>query len=310
MKRNLFIFMLLLWHTAGFAKNPPWMASNEKIPAYTNLDIRWQDAPKFPRKVWVYEVLPNTFSPEIISNVMTLCSFTEKDKVEDDKNGMVFQGENAARSLSVSFSSGEIQYETPERRYGPTNLAVDVPQVSQLPFIATNLLRRLGINFSDIVGYSNTNRIEYLAPAMTLFYAGNDTITNIPYRTILFKRSVDGMPIAHRNDRINVGEHGMVSGISITWPKLKRIKSYRTISPKEVVKFLRAGNAVHGPVPTNIGGIDWSSIKSLRIKKAIPSYQLDGDRLFPFLYLDAIVDMGDGTVEIGMGCPLIDESKL
>jgi hypothetical protein len=75
--------------------------------------------------------------------------------------------------------------------------------VSQLPFIATNLLRSLGIQFSDIAGYSKTNRIEYLAPAMTLFYAGNDTITNIPYRTILFKRSVDGMPIAHRNYRIN-----------------------------------------------------------------------------------------------------------
>jgi hypothetical protein len=310
MKKSLFIFMVLLCHTAGFAKNPPWMASNEKIPAYTNLDIRWQDAPKFPHKVWVYDLLPNTFSPEIISNAMTLCSFTQKDKVEDDRSGVVFQNKNGSRSLSISFSSGEIQYETPERRYSATNLAVDVPQLGQLPSIATNLLRKLGIKFSDITGYSDTNRIEYLAPAMTLFYIGDDAITNIPYRTILFKRIVDGMPIAHRNFRLNVGEHGTVSKISVMWPTLKRAKSYRTVSPRDVVNLLRAGNAVRGPVPTTVGGIDWPNIKSLKIKKAVPSYQMDGDRLYPFLYLDAVVDMGSQTVEIGMGCPLIDETKL
>lgn len=302
--------MVLLCHTAGFAKNPPWMANNEKIPAYTNLDIRWQNPPKFPRKVWLYDLLPNTFSPGTISNVVVLCSFTEKDKVEDDQNGIVFQHKNGSRSLSVSFASGEIQYETPERRYGPTNLAVDVPTLNQLPSIATNLLNKFEISASDITGYFETNKITYLAPAMTLFYVGNDTITNIPYRTILFKRVVDGMPIAHRNYRFDVGEHGMLSRISIAWPKLRRVKSYRTVSPGEVINFIRTGDAVRGPVPTNIGGIDWQSIKSLSIKKAIPSYQMDGDRLYPFLYLDAIVDMGGETVEIGMGCPLVDETKM
>jgi hypothetical protein len=310
MKKKLFIFIVLLCHMAGFAKNPPWMANNEKIPAYTNLDIHWQDAPNFPRNVWIYDLLPDTFSPAIISNAMTLCSFSEKDKIEDNTNEVVFQNANGSRSLSISFSSGEIQYETPERRYSPTNLAVDVPQLSQLPLIATNLLSQFGIHSSDITGYFDTNKIEYLAPAMTLFYVGDDTITNIPYRTILFKRVVDGMPIAHRYSRFNVGEHGTVSKISVTWPTLKRAKSYQTVSPSDVIKFLRAGDAVRGPVPTTVGDIDWPSIKSLSIKKAIPSYQMDGGRLYPFLYLDAIVDLGSGTVEIGMGCPLIDETKL
>jgi hypothetical protein len=37
--------------------------------------VRWEDSSRFPRKVWTYQLLPNNFSPEIISNVMTLCSF-------------------------------------------------------------------------------------------------------------------------------------------------------------------------------------------------------------------------------------------
>lgn len=31
---------------------------------------------------------------------------------------------------------------------------------------------------------------------------------------------------------------------------------------------------------------------------------------YPFLYLGAVVDTGDVKTKIGMGCPLIDETKL
>jgi len=296
--------------TAGFAQIPPWKANNEAAPARPDLDVRWEATNKFPRKVWIYQLLPNDFSPEIISNVTLLCSFTGKDKIEDDTNGITFQSADSSRTLSISFSSGEIEYETREIRYGPTNLAVGVPQINQLSSMATNFLHKLHISFSDITGYFGTNRIEYLEPALTMFYVGENTITNIPYRTILFKRIVDGMPIAHHNYRFNVSEHGRISKISIAWPNLKRVKSYRAVSPKDVINFLRKGNAVRGPTPDNAPYIDWPSIKSLTIKKAVPSYQMDGNRLYPFLYLDALVDTGNGTVEIGMGCPIIDETKL
>ncbi len=118
------------------------------------------------------------------------------------------------------------------------------------------------------------------------------------------------MPIAYGFYRFNVGEHGRISKISITWPSLKRIKSYHTVSPKEVVDFIRRGDATRGPVPTDIGGIDWLKIESLTITDAIPSYLIDDKRLYPFLYLGALVDTGSQKFKIGMACPLIDESKL
>jgi len=176
--------------------------------------------------------------------------------------------------------------------------------------MATNVLRNLHIRFSDITGYFGTNNIEYLEPVFTEYYVGDTSITNIAYRSVLFKRIVDGMPIIGEFYGFNVGEHGKISRLSVTWPNLKRIKSYRTVSQKEVVNFLRQGNAIRGPVPSDVADIDWPSIKSLTIKTAVPSYQMGNNRLYPFLRLDVLVDIGNGTVEIGMDCPIIDKIKL
>jgi hypothetical protein len=305
----LFSLIQIVCATAGFAQSPPWKANGEAIPARPDLNIRWQDSTKFPRKVWVYDVSPNKFSPEVISNVMTLCSFTENDKIEDNTSGMTFKNADSSRTLSISFSSGEIQYETPELHYSPTNLAVGVPSTNQLSEMAKNILSKLHISFSDITGWLGTNKIDFSEP-LTMYFVGDATITNIPYRTVYFRRSVDGMPIAGHFYRFNVGEHGKISKISIAWPNLKPVKSYSMASRKDVINFLRSGNAIRGPVPTSVGDIDWLSIKGVTIKKAVPSYQISNNQLYPFLRLDALVDTGNGTVDIGMDCPIIDETKM
>jgi hypothetical protein len=309
--KNLISFFLIqiFFFTAGFAQSPPWKENGEAISARTDLDVRWEASNKFPRKVWMYQLLPNKFSPEIISNVMMLCSFTEKNKIQQDTNGATFKSSDGSRALSISFPSGNIHYEIPELNYSPTNLAVGVPLLSQLPPVATNVLHKLHISLSDITGYSGTNKIECLEPVFTEYYVGSTSITNIAYRSVLFRRVVDGMPIIGEFYGFNVGEHGKISRLSITWPKLKRIKSYHTLSQKEVINLLRKGDAIRGPVPTRVGDIDWTSLKSLTIKMAVPSYQMDGNRLYPFLRLDVLVDTGNGYVEIGMDCPIIDETK-
>ncbi len=118
------------------------------------------------------------------------------------------------------------------------------------------------------------------------------------------------MPIAAPFYRFNVGEHGKISKLSIAWPNLKRVKLYRTVSSKDVMNFLREGDAVRGPVPENVGDIDWPGIKSVTIKRAIPSYLIENNhRLYPFLRLDASIDTGHGAVEVGIDCPIIDETK-
>lgn len=310
MKRTI---LLCLIHIAGtmasFSQSSPWKANGVAIPARLDLDVHWLSPGVFPREVWEYDLLPNKFSPEVISNLVSLCLFTAKDKVEKGGEGIVFQTIDHSRILSISFASGNIQYEMPERLYSATNLAVGVPSTDQLAKTATTILDKLHIGLNDITGWRSTNKFDFSEP-LTLYYLGDTTITNIPYRTVYFRRSVDGMPIAGHFYRFNVGERGEIAKISMAWPNMKRAKSYPTVSPNEVVHFLRSGNAIRGPVPTNIGDLDWLSIKSVTIKKAIPSYLITHNQLYPFLRLDVLVNTGSETIEIGLDCPIIDETKL
>jgi hypothetical protein len=309
--RKIILLLLIqsVCATAGFSQSSPWKANNEVVPARPDLNVVWQNPTKFPRKIWIYQLLPNNFSPEIISNLMALCSFTGKDRMGNGTNIIRFQNADHSRTLSISFSAGTIEYQTAEIRYSPTNLAVGVPSTNELPEIAKSFLNQLHIKFSDITGWIGAGKVDFSEP-LTTFYVGDAIITNVPYRTVYFRRSVDGMPLAYDFYRFNVGEHGRISKISIAWPNLKRGKSYRTVSPKEVVDFIRRGNATRGPVPTNIGEIDWPNIKSLTITDATPSYLVNDNRLYPFLYLGALVDAGNVKFKIGMACPLIDETKL
>ena len=311
--KNIFPFFVvgLFFCATAFAENPPWK-NNETgtiIQARADLDVRWETAAKFPGKVWTYQLLPNNFSPEIISNVAALCSFTEKDLSEHRLNGVDFRSNDGSRKLSISFPSGEIHYEATEPHYNPTNLAVGVPKESELPALTTNVLRKLRINFTDIVGWIGTNKIDYTAGGRT-YFIGDTTITNITYRRVYFRRSVEGIPIVGGFQSFNVGEHGKVSALSIVWPKLERIKSYPTISRSKVIECLRKGDAMRGPVPMNVLDPDWSRIKSVTIKKAVPSYLVNNNRLYPFLRLDAAIDTGHEIVVVGIDCPIIDETKL
>jgi hypothetical protein len=311
--KEILVFLLLqiIGVASGFSENPRWGVNGIPVPASTNLDVRWDSLGKrLPARVWIYQLLPNRFSPEVISNVTRLCSFTERDKTVQNQDGMTFQSADGFRKLTISFPSGSIHYQIPEPTFGPANLAVGVPPMSQLPELATNVLRKLHINFSDVTGYFGSRKFELDETGM-MYFLDHSAITNIAHRTVYFRRSVDGLPVFGDRCSFDFGEHGRLAGLSIAWPNLKRSKSFPTVSRTTVLELVRQGRAIHGPVPSNVSDIDWPNVKSILIKNATPCYsRRNSDRLFPFLKFDGSVDTGHGIVVLGMACSIIDETKL
>ena len=150
MKTATFLILFQTISAIGFPENPRWKEVGTPIPAHVNLDVRWEAPLKLPRKVWIYHLLPNQFSPETISNLMMKCSLTDKDIMAKDANGITFQTSDASKRLSVFFPAGGISYETASHNYGPTNLAREVPEMSQMPKLTTNFLAKIGVNISAI----------------------------------------------------------------------------------------------------------------------------------------------------------------
>jgi hypothetical protein len=314
MKKIILFILFQITCATGFSENPRWKEFGTPIPAHANLDVRWEAPTKtFPSKVWVYRLLPNRWSPEIISRLTACCSFTGEDKAEQNANGMMFRSRDGSRRLSISFSFGTIDYETAPHYYMPTNLAKDVPEMSRMPELTTNFLQSIGIRLSDIEKNTNGTPAFGFWQPLTLFFDNGATITNIGFRAVSFRRSADGLPFVGDKGgdcAIQFGEHGQISKIHLSWPNLERQKSYSTVTRKTAMKYLREGKAVQGLLPIDFGDFDWNAVKSVTIKKAWPSYYAgNSDWLYPYLALWTTVDSGHGNVDVEIDCPIIDEAK-
>jgi hypothetical protein len=260
--------------------------------------------------MWVYSIEPRTFSSKVISNLMVMCSFTEKDKVQQDTNGMAFR--SGARILSISFPSGSIQYQTPEPNYSPTNLAQDVPSMSEMPKLTKKFLRTVGLKLSEIE--RNTNgapNFDFWQP-LSVYYLKSGSITNIAFRAVVFRRAVDGAEVIGDAGycQLHFGEHGRISQIDFSWPDLKRYKSVATLKPETVIQLIRNGKAHQGLLPMGFDPIEWQAVKSVTVKQAWPCYFGGDSRLYPFLDLWTTVEAPQGYVDIEIDCPITDESKL
>jgi len=105
------------------------------------------------------------------------------------------------------------------------------------------------------------------------------------------------------------GEHGNVYRISISWRNLERVKSAQTYSNKDLIRLFHEGKWKQGPVPGQISGVDWKTVKSVVVKSARAYYCAgNSDLLYPFIAYTASVETEEGTVDMELDSPMIDES--
>jgi hypothetical protein len=308
---RILILIAVLFCRDGFCQNPRWsLPDKTPIPALADLDVRWEASlTNIPPKVSIYRLVPHHFSPTVISNVVALCDFSHATGLTGDKNVLRFKSAGGDRHLVVDSTSSVIYYETVERRYGPTNLAQGVPAMSELPRLATNLLDQVGISNADSDGYSEGEKFNYSEP-LTEYFVGRETITNIAFRSIGFRRVVDEIPmLGGDSGRFTLGEGGHIIGIQLEWHDLARCESRPTLSTEQIISLLREGKAFQGVLPMNASPIDWNTARGVAIKKAILYYTGVTDLLFPYVDLSTTVDTGHGDVELRIECPIVDESK-
>lgn len=322
MKKLLLVIVMQVVCFAAFCQNPRWTEFGTRIPACTNLDVRWNTPTNFgvgsnlPTNAWpstlgIYRLTPFHFSPATISNLLNICSLQPSDQFENGDDEIAFK--NGQRFLTISLSAGTVDYVAPEPHYGPSNLAKDVPQMREMPGLITNFLQAVGINPSEIEKDANGNPNFKLWEPNTEFYVGDSIITNIAFRAAVLNRSVERANVVGNAGRcrLEIGEHKKVCKIELSWPQLERVKTEQTLKPEEIVQMFRRGKALQGFLPTNFGEFDWTRVKSVTINQAWPAYFAGStNTLYPFLSLWATVETDHGSVNIEIDTPIIDEAGI
>lgn len=325
MRKTLLIWFLLQtsW-AAGFAQSLPPNVGH-LVPS-ANLPVQWDAATNpWPENLWVYRMIPTTFSPAVISNLMAAADYTKKDAKDYGTNGMIFVSSKKSGNMRISFTEGEIEYwTTPE--YGPTNLAHDVPETDQLFHLATNFLPRIGINLSELKKANDGKPEFYYPEAHAEYYISNTVVTNIQYRMVRFGRQLDGVEFGGPggDGEIDFGEHNRITKIWLRWPSLEHDKLYQTVKTGKIIQWIRDGNATAGLVRDNLGNeidVDWLTVTNLTISKACAYYcgelflgarehrPVFPSSVQPFASLWATINVGTNTFQIGINSPVLEGFK-
>jgi hypothetical protein len=266
--------------------------------------------------------MPAEFAPGVISNLLALGPFTDKDRTNiftrasKDPKKLRFVSANG-RSLEIFPTIGAIEYQDKDAEDMATSEGV--PDESKMLNLTTSYLPKLGIKSSELAKKPNGSDLLafFTSRNATLQNPDRSFTTNTYSRGVFFVRSVDGIDFlgtgVRGGCRIDFGNHGKISKISLLWRKLERDKSFSTATQEMLVKWVREGKSVVAPIPDDFEPINWSSVKSLTVTNVVPYYF--GERsgvlqsmVYPFVALYGTVDTGRTKVPVEIDCPIIQDS--
>lgn len=159
-----------------------------------------------PPKVWIYKIVPEEFSPAVISNLIALGSFAPEDRTNipgQPPRSVYFTSKDATRRLGVVPTCGWVFYYDSNAEAKGHEMPVGVPDEREAYQLGTHCLQKLGIDPSQLatVGESTELRIAKTAGSRNWHDKALGTNVEQTYmRGVSFIRRVDGIDfdgIAH-----------------------------------------------------------------------------------------------------------------
>ncbi len=217
---------LLFFLVGGFAS-----ALLAQPAGSNNVEIVWSATNDWSSSLWVYKAVPQVFSPPVISNLLSVASFTMAENqcipgsemYGVDSNGLYFATPDEKRHLGISPKYGYIEYEDPDAKGEQEKKDNGVPTDEDAYPLALDYLRKFGIDRSQLATEPSTNSVygpnDLGIRRLLGSHGWNDTNTHkmVVYtnsRGIFFIRQVDGVMvdgITHGGVTIVFGEQAGVS---------------------------------------------------------------------------------------------------
>jgi hypothetical protein len=320
-KYGVFTLVLVLCRL-GLGQSVPFARLGSPF-AQTNFEVVWA-APtnNLACALWVYRALPSEVSPTVISNLVGLGSFTDKDRKNLPDALHLISYDNLKKSLLVKTDWSFIDYQDSSAEN--MHITEGVPDKEKAFEIATNWLPKLNVDRSQLAKKENGDLRFTFSELITTLYKGRGMpayATNISMSDVTFKRTLDGVEISGGSARggceIQIGNHAKIRRILVSWRKYTREKRYPTATPEQLLKWIREGKAAWYPPPDS-PFTDLGLVKKITITKLTPLYYSDAYGLsdkpynwaVPFAELEARVDNDETNFTVNIDCPLINKSKL
>ena len=291
----------------------------------TGINVVWNATTNgFPTNLWVYKVIPQDFSPAVISNLMAMGEFSSKDRTHiegqppfKDKRLMYFANEEKTRHLGIFPPMGWVYYRD-ERAVGGKANARDVPSEDAAVDLALRYLLKLNIKQSEFVTKDTGSDLQIYRVVQDRRRFDKDKqeqVNEIILRGVSFVRCVGGVSLTGRGSdggfSISFGNEGKIASLELVWRNLQQHKLHNVCSPSEIIELIKQGQAKVHPLNT----VDWRSAKKLIVSKVTPFYlgadgETQQDFMYPFASIEGTIEFADGKdVGIALKCPVLADMK-
>jgi hypothetical protein len=273
----------------------------------TNAQIIWQvPTNAFPKSLWIYKKLPQTFSATTISNAIVLASFQGKGFPKPSTNQIViwdkrFDGEPQPPYFSILPNIGQMSFTLGDRR--PDSLEQIATNQAAVEH-AWNCLAQLGLDRSQFVKTNDTGAGGY---------------------GVFLPRQIDGVRVygGAEGFQIQFGKQKILQ-FCLLFPNIERDKKSEIASPHQIIACIRAfktPSLPNGDEPDYFGRIkNLANAKKLTIVNITPYY---GERIYgedsngespkivtPIAELEAVADFGNSNATIRILSPILSSEVV
>ena len=269
--------------------------------------------------LWVYTVIPQSFSPSVISNAMTICRFKPRDVVDGSAKGQLRfqdhkQKERVNRCLEISVPAGWMEYWDNAATSGADGPAEGVPDFKEVERLGLDILFKLGIDRTQISSaprYKSDVKHSQMSPA-------GEPSTEVQVRGMKFTRQIDGMYFLGLGSLggldVEFGDHAKVVGLVLVWKNLVPHELRRVATPSDMRKYVERGEGVYPAQDVRLQGANRFTVKSL-----IPCYWADRhgslrdyEFAYPVASLGVEAQFATNKLDFTVVCPILapDQAAL
>lgn len=281
-----------------------------------NVEINWKLATNcVPASMNIYHVVATKFSPEIISNLVSLGEFKNPATVRKilspalDGKDSFFEEEPAHKVISISPSCGRAGFFNDKVIPLPGQRETGPPADEEVLRLALNIATNLSINPSELARKPNSHEFLMWRDKRTRGGRVNGEYRKREIaRGIYLYRAIDGVSFEGIGFcgglYVNFGNDAKIAEVDFSWRELEFRGSRATATQNEIAQRLRSGKAVI------LIEADPTEVQRLTITNMVPHYRgysstEPQEWVYPFVILEATAEVGTRKLPASLACSVL-----
>jgi hypothetical protein len=281
-------------------------------------DVVWPVATNsWPKKLWVYKVVPQQFSQSVVSNLFVITGFTEKDRTaapdylarldRDTKFFGILEG--TRKHLAICPALGYIEYHD-GMAVAITNAVEGVPDQDQTTQLGLKYLRLLGMEVSEFATKTDAPELDLHWQREWMSRYDQKTESRVHETNsfgVMFDRQIDGIKFTgiglHGGFSISFGNNSKIADLKLSWRNLKRYEFQECPAPEKIKGWILAGKVafLQSRFPEGVSKLTISKVTFLYNGKVGDEPM---DFVFPYAVFEATATSEHATNNVLFQCPM------